>query len=59
MNDTDENTKMSESVQIETITKTEKNGADSSSSVKHNSLRHRKIPSADLNNVSVHSFLFI
>lgn len=54
MSDIVENTKMSESVQVETITKTEKNAADSSMSAKNNSLRHRKIPSADLNNVSVH-----
>lgn len=48
---------MSESVQTETITKTENNVADSPSAAKKSSiLRHRKIPSADLNNVSI--FLF-
>jgi len=47
-------TKMSENVQTETITKPEKNAADSPSTAKKNSiLRHRKIPSADLNNVSI------
>lgn len=48
-------TKMSESVKTETITKTEKNVADSPSLAKNSNLRHRKIPSADLNNVSIHS----
>lgn len=45
-------TKMSESVQTETITKTEKNATDSPSKAKSSNLRHRKIPSADLNTVS-------
>lgn len=47
-----DNSKMSESVLTETITKTEKNVAGSPSKAKNNSLRHRKIPSADLNAVS-------
>lgn len=46
-------TKMSESVQTETITKTENNVADSPTKKKSSILRHRKIPSADLNNVSI------
>jgi len=50
---------MSESVQTETITKPEKNAADSTSTAKKNSiLRHRKIPSADLNNVSTFFIIF-
>lgn len=54
MSDKTPNTKMSESVQTETITKTENNGANSpSNAAKSNSLRHRKIPSADLNSVSI------
>lgn len=53
MSDIKPDTKMSESVQTETITKTKKNVADSPSKAKSNSLRHRKIPSADLNNVSI------
>jgi len=54
MSDLQFDTKMSESVQTETITKPEKNVADSPSTAKKNSiLRHRKIPSADLNNVSI------
>lgn len=53
------NCKMSESVQTETITKPEKNAADSTSTAKKNSiLRHRKIPSADLNNVSIFFIIF-
>lgn len=52
-----ETTKMSENVQTETITKTEKNVADSPSKVKSANLRHRKIPSVDLKNVSI--FLLI
>jgi len=53
-------TKMSESVQTETITKPEKNETDSPSTAKKNSiLRHRKIPSADLNNVSIFFIIFL
>lgn len=55
MTDTEADSKMSESVLTETIINTEKN--DSPSKAKSNSLRHRKVPSADLNNVSV--FLII
>lgn len=46
-------TEMSESVQTETITKTEKNEDDGPSKKKSNILRHRKVPSIDLNNVSI------
>lgn len=46
-------TEMSESVQTETITKTEKNEDDGPSKKKSNNLRHRKVPSIDLNNVSI------
>jgi adiponectin receptor len=53
MSDIEFDTKMSENVQTETITKPEKNAVDSPSTAKKNSiLRHRKIPSADLNNKS-------
>lgn len=50
--------KMSESVQTETITKTEKNVTDSPSKAK-SSVRHRKAPSVDLKNVSILFFLKI
>lgn len=54
MSDIEFDNKMSESVQTETITKPENNAGDSpSTSKKNSSLRHRKIPSADLNNVSI------
>lgn len=46
-------TEMSESVQTETITKTEKNEDDGPSNKKINNLRHRKVPSIDLNNVNI------
>lgn len=52
-------TEMSESVQTETITKTEKNDDDSPSKKKSNSLRHRKVPSIDLNNVSILCFFLL
>jgi len=57
MSDIKADTKMSESVQTETIIKTEKNTDKSPLKTKSNNLRHRKVPSADLNNVSI--FLFI
>lgn len=53
MSDLEFDTKMSESVQTETITKTENNVTDSPAKKKSSILRHRKIPSADLNNVSI------
>lgn len=60
MSDIEIDTKMSESVQTETITKPEKNAADSPSTAKKNSiLRHRKVPSADLNNVSIFLIIFL
>jgi len=60
MSDIEFDTKMSENVQTETITKPEKNAADSPSTAKKNSiLRHRKIPSADLNNVSIFLIVFL
>jgi hypothetical protein len=58
MSDIETVTKMSESVQTETITPNENKVADTPSTAKKSSiLRHRKIPSTDLNNVSI--FLFI
>lgn len=54
MSDIETVDKMSESVQTETITTNEKNVADIPSTTKKSSiLRHRKIPSTDLNNVSI------
>jgi len=60
MSDIELETKMSEIVQTETITKPEKNAVESPSTAKKNSiLRHRKIPSADLNNVSIFCIIFL
>lgn len=62
MSDVEIDTKMSESVQTETITKPEKDVSDKKENAgnKNNSssLRHRKIPSADLNNVSILMYNF-
>lgn len=62
MSELELDTKMSESVQTETITKPEKDDSDlpavsnAGTKTNNNSLRHRKIPSADLNNVSILTF---
>lgn len=58
MSDLESDIKMSESVQTETITKTEKSVGDAPSTKKSSILRHRKIPSADLNNVSTILYIF-